>query len=156
MITAQLPRHPCPSAEAERRLRKGSPFALFLFGIQGAGVVAGASGVAVGVSGAAAGADEGASVFAGSDAFSSLFWSEQPAAIVATVESTSKVDIFVDRAIRISLSFSRRARCRGSFVRRGGVTFLTLGSFAPTVAWRQSGRRQGRFGSNVRSLRRRG
>jgi hypothetical protein len=77
-----------------------------LFGIQGAGVVAGASGAGVVVSGAAAGADEGASVFAGSDAFSSLFWSEQPAAIVAAVESTSKAAIFLIVAIRVSLSFS--------------------------------------------------
>lgn len=68
-------------------------------------MVAGASGAGVVVSGAAAGADEGASVFAGSDAFSSLFWSEQPAAIVATVESTSRAAIFVNLAIRVSLSF---------------------------------------------------
>lgn len=69
-------------------------------------MVAGGSGVGVVVSGAAAGADEGASVFAGSDAFSSLFWSEQPAAIVATVESTSKAAIVVNLAIRVSLSCS--------------------------------------------------
>ena len=68
-------------------------------------MVAGASGAGVVVSGAAAGADEGASVFAGSDAFSSFFWSEQPAAIVATVESTSRAATFVNLAIQVSLSF---------------------------------------------------